>query len=274
MDELEKEYFEKITRIASDFKNKRRELGKSRIKMFSAALYRLLIDLNEKHDVLIGSGNSGSYMTKIAGMVYKDLDLKLPLILSLPIYRFDEDNASPYDNSPLVPKVKEVLENFPVKNVLFVDDEIMKGITAKECFSLILNARPDIKSLSATIVAENHFFEWHYKIPQVSIRFFAYSRLIQGLNGNIGYFIPEDLFKKISSLIPEVNSHNHSMALIVAGVLKKRYKELFFDNEIEQILINNLENYSFRKSQLIKELEDLVKEGIEDYKSGKIKFKF
>ncbi len=274
MDHFEKEYFEKITKIASDFKERRRDLAKSRIKMYSVTLYGLLVDLNEEYDALIGSGNSGLFMTKIAEIVYKNLNIKTPTILNLPIYRFNEDNLSPYDNSPLLPKVNETLENLPIKNVLFVDDEIMKAITAKECFNLILKARPDVKHFNATIVAEYHFFEWHYKMPQVSIRFFAYSRLIQGLNGNIGYFIPEDLFKEISSLIPEVTSYNHAMALVVSGLLKKRDRGLLFDTEIEQTLIENIKDYSSKKSQLIQEIENLVKEGIKEYKSGKIKFRF
>lgn len=276
MDDFEKEYFEKITKIASDFKSRRRDLAKARIKMFTASLYRQFIELNERFDVLIGAGNSGLYMTKIAEIVYKQLNIKVPVILNLPIYRFKEDNTTPHDNSSLLPQVQESLKNLPaIKSVLFIDDEIMRATTAKESLSLILNVRPDIKILYATIIAENHFFEWHYKMPSVSINFFAYSRLIQGLNGNIGYFIPEDLFKKISSLIDGVISYNHSMALVIGGALKrKNNNSYYFGFELDSVLSKKIKDYQFKKSSLMTELENLIKEGLEEYKSGKIKFRF
>jgi hypothetical protein len=275
MDEFANEYFNKITKISTDFVARRRELAKSRIKMFVGALSRQLIDFKEKYDLIIGSGNSGLFMTKIASITYDALNIKAPYVLNLPIYRFKEDGATLYDNSFLITYVKEQLKSSTINNILFLDDEIMRGITVKECFSLILKAFPNINHLNATIIAENHFFEWHYKIPKVSMRFFAYSPLIQGLNGNIGYFIPQNLFNEVQKNIPEVKSYNQAMAIVIGGAIKKTENNKgHFDFDIELALKNNLINYEKQKSGLLIELRNLVTEGVKEYKERKIKFRF
>lgn len=277
MDDFANEYFNKITKIASDFEGRRKELAESRIKMFVASICRQLVYFNEKYEIVLGAGNSGLFMTRITQMAYEYLNIKAPLILNLPIYRFKEDGKTPNNNSFLAQQVKEKLQNLDsINNILFVDDEIMRALTAKECFNLILQANPSISRLNTTIVAENHFFEWHYKIPKVSISFFAYSPLIQGLNGNIGYLIPEDLYKEVSSLISEVVSYNHVMAIVVGGALKKKDNDgnPYFDFAVEASLRNKIINYEDKKSSLMNHLQELVKEGIEEYKAEKIKFRF
>ncbi len=276
MDEFANEYFNKITKIATDFTTRRRELAKSRIKMFVAALCRQLIDFKENYDLLLGSGNSGLFMTKIALMTYESLNITTPSFSNLPIYRFKEDGETLHDNSFLVTYVKEQLKGLqPISNILFVDDEIMRGLTAKECYSLILKAYPNINHLNATIIAENHFFEWHYKMPNVSMSFFAYSPLIQGLNGNIGYFIPQKLFDNIQQSVPEVKSYNQSMAIVIGGGIKKiENNKGHFDFDIELALKNNLIDYEKQKNTLLEELQNLVIEAVNEYKEGKIKFRF
>lgn len=277
MDDFANEYFNKITKIASDFEGRRKELAKSRIRMFVASLYKQLVELNERFDVILGAGNSGLFMTKITEMTYEYLNIKTPLILNLPIYRFKEDGTTPNDNSFLTEYVKEKVQNLnSMGNILFVDDEIMRALTTKECFNLILQAKPNINHFNATIIAENHFFEWHYKIPKVSISFFAYSPLIQGLNGNIGYFIPEDLYKKVSSLISEAVSYNHAMAIVICGALKRKddNDNPYFDFAVELSLKNKIVNYADKKFSLMNNLRELVKESVEKYKAGEIKFRF
>lgn len=277
MDDFANECFHKITRIASDFQGRRKELAESRIKMFAATLCRQLVDFNEKYDVVLGAGNSGLFMTKLTEMIYEYLNIKSPSILNLPIYRFKEDGKTLNDNSFLIPQVKESMQKInSIKNILFVDDEIMRGFTANECFNLILQANPNINHLNATIIAENHFFEWHYKIPKISISFFAYSPLIQGLNGNIGYFIPEDLFRETSLLISEVTSHNHAISIVIGEALKRKDNNgnPYFDFTIESGLKNKIAHYDDRKSSLLNRLREIIKEGVEEYKSGKIRFRF
>ncbi len=276
MDEFAKEYFRKITKVNKDFAERRRELAESRIKMFAASIYRQLTDFNEDYNLILGAGNSGLFMTKLTKIVYEHLSIKLPLVLNLPIYRFKEDKKAINDNSFLIPQVKKELNNLDIiDNVLFVDDEIMRALTAKECFSFVLEAKPEINHLNATIVAENHFFEWHYKMPKASISFFAYAPLIQGFNENIGHFIPDDLHKEVLSVIDEPLSYNQTMAIVIGGGLKKKDKDSqYFDYSLEEKLKNKIANYDDRKNSLINRLQELIKEGIDEYKTGKIKFRF
>lgn len=275
MDDFAKEYFQKLEVLALDFKDRRFELSKSRIKMFAAAIARQLLEFGETFDLMIGAGNSGLYMTKITEMTYQYLNTALPKILNIPIVRFKEDEKILNDNSSLLPQLKQNLNNVKeIKNVLFVDDEIMRAITAKECFELLLKANPNISHLDATIVAEHHFFEWHYKLPKVSIRFFAYSPLIQYLNANISYFIPEDLYHEISKQIEDISSHNQAMAIVISGAVKRIRKQPYYDYSVEELLKEKIPNYEERKAILTRDLQELVKQGVDEYKTGKITFRF
>src|SRR3989338_585265 len=176
MDDFEKEYFEKLSSLVVNFQHKRRDIAASRIRMFAAALARQLIDQKQNFSLLVAAGNSGLFMVKIAAIVYETLSVKMPPILLIPIVRQSTDNNS-FDNSILLSQVRQNLIQFSsLEKMLFIDDEIMRAITAKTALELILKSRPDIKHIDATIIAENHFFEWHYDFPQVSARFFAYSR--------------------------------------------------------------------------------------------------
>lgn len=279
MDEFEKDYFEKLKKLARGYTNKRQELAKSRIKMFAAALTRQLIDEGEKFDLILSAGNSGLFMDKITEMVYERLGIQTPQRIILPIFRFKDDSGkiALFDNSVLGKMLEEKLKNLPENSsVLFIDDEIMQGITVKAALELILSERPDIKHLEALIIAEHHFFEWHYKIPKVSVIFFAYSRLIQRLNGNIGYLVPPDLYSKILPFIPEAISYNHAMAIVIGGGLKRIGKDgiPYFDNKAEEICMQKIPGFKQIKDSLLNDIKVLVAEGINEYKKGEIKFRF
>jgi len=272
MDDFEAKYFEDLRKLALGLTDKRKELAKSRIKMFAAAITRQILDEKQKFDLIIGAGNSGLFMTKLAEFVFETLDVKIPPILNIPVLRIIEKDES----IKVVKSGNFELKNITkLENVLFVDDEIMRAITAKTCFELILAKRPEIEHLNATIVAEHHFFEWHYSLPKVSIKFFAYSWLIQWLNGNISYLTPENLFNEIKNALPEVESYPKAMAIIVGGGLKKVADEQpYFDFAVEKELEDKIENYKKQKKELMSEIRELVSEGVEGYKTGKIHFRF
>ena len=275
MDEFAKEYFQKLKVLAHDFEDRRPELAKSRIKMFAASIARQLLDFDETFDLLLGAGNSGLYMTKITEMVYQYLNIAVPKILNIPIIRFKEDGKTLNDNSSLLPQLKQDLNNAKtIRDVLFVDDEIMRAITAKECLGLLLKADPNISHLDVTIVAEHHFFEWHYKLPKISIRFFAYSPLIQWLNSNISYFIPKDFYREVSQQIESISSHNQAMAIVIGGAVKRIKQQPYYDYSVSESLKQKISNYEEKKTILTKDLRELVGQGVDDYKTGKITFRF
>jgi len=65
------------------------------------------------------------------------------------------------------------------------------------------------------------------------------------------------------------------MALIVGGALKRvRNNESYYDFEVEKVLEEKIKDYPKRKEVLIEELKSLVKQGVEEYKKGEIKFRF
>ncbi len=276
MDEYEKEYFAKLKKIAGDYDSVRRDLAKSRIKRFVAAVVRQINDEHRVFDLVVVVGNSGRFIFEITKQVYSELGIEIPPVVMLPIFRFKEVDGAMVlnDNSVLFSLIPTNLPNKAM--VLFVDDEIYIGLTVKASLELLLSRNPQLESLHCTIIAEHHFFEWHYNLPKVSVNFFSYSRLIQGLNGNIGYFIPDDLFEDLKKHITDVESYNHAMGIVIGGALKRKNKEgsPFYDTSVNDVCIERISNYSERKEILIKELNDLVKDAIKEYKEGIITFRF
>ncbi|MBI4097891.1 MAG: hypothetical protein HY426_02520 [Candidatus Levybacteria bacterium] len=272
MDKFEKEYFESLRVHLPQFENKLNEVARERIKMFSAAVTRQLLDEKQDFDLIMGPGNSGLFMSKIAKLVYEELQKEIPLIVNVPIERILEEDTV---TKLLVGDVKIPSIENKTANILFVDDEIMRGLTAKVSFELLIQINPGIEHIDATIIAENHFFEWHWDLPKVSVKFFAYARLIQWINGTIGHFIPDELFEKIKKEISEVETHNDAMAAVVGGGLKKvADSKPYYDLGVNEVLKTKIGNYEEKQKELMNELRDLVKTGVEDYKSGKIKFRF
>lgn len=273
MDDIEKEYFTKIKPFASDFDNRRKELADSRIKMFVATLCRNIFEYDQKFDLILGTGNSGLYMTKIAEITYQHLGLKVPQILNIPLFRFKKERDF-NDNSGLFDFVQESLKT-KATNIVFVDTEIMQGISAKEAMNLIIKTNPKLHR-HLTIIAENHFFEWHYDIPQVSLSFFAYCPLIQGLNDNIAHFIPQDLFEEIKKVSDEEMAYNFAMAAVIGGGIKRMKEDGtgYFDTEILTKITSKIPGFKKRQAKLFEDLDALVQEGIRNYKEGKVEFRF
>lgn len=279
MDEFEKNYFAKLKKLAIDYQSQRNELAHARIKIFTAAVCRQLLEQDEKFDLIVASGNSGLFMMEIVKIIYKELKIELPQTLTIPVYRYKEVDGKIVtdDNTRLQEYVTNNIQTAATNlNVLFVDDETMTGLTIKTSLKLLLYALPDLTKLRCVVISEHHFFEWHFNLPKVSINYFAYARLIHGLNGNIGYFIPENLYAEIKSHIPDVESHNHAMAIVIGGALKRKDADEipFYDSSVTEILKNSLPDYEQTKNALLHQLSTLVTQGIHEYKQKIITFRF
>ena len=155
MDEFEKEYFTRLKQIATEYQTRRKELAQSRIKMFAAAVTRQLVDEKEVFDLIVAAGNSGLFMMQIVKRVYQSLGIKLPHTITLPIYRFKtvDEKQIINDNSNLKEYVKAQTNNISSQrlNILFVDDEIMTGLTVKASLELILDTLPELVVLISNI---------------------------------------------------------------------------------------------------------------------------
>jgi orotate phosphoribosyltransferase-like protein len=277
MDKYEQEFRKRMKEAAKSIKVDREELGELRLKRLAAMLYLLIKEKEEVFDLLVGGGNSGVVTIEITKMVYRAVGIKPPPIALFPIVRpSSKQNVQTEIDKSLV---EEQLRNVKGLNrLLFVDDEIMRAQTAKMCFETIRNFLGESKvnpCLNCTIVAENHFFIWKYDLKGIAVRFLPFAIVLQGYNGNFGYLIPQKLIKKLEPILGEPINRNQALAILMGGkrkIIKNKLSS--FDHEIEKKIINKIENYNKEKQNFIIRIEKLVKEGIEEYKKGNIKFRY
>jgi hypothetical protein len=255
----------------------RRALGISRVGLFAATLYRLLIERRERYSVLVSAGTSGVYMQELAHSVFRLLNVKAPPFVLLPIVRFAANGAL-FDNSPLLPEVQRQLGTArQLDRVLFVDDEIKRGTTACACFDLLLRSgRFDFnRSLDCTIVAENHFFEWPWDRPRVAVRYLAPARLLYGLEHNIAHCLPDDLVKKARRHFDPMISHHELMALVVGGAVKRMRDDVpFYDQAPARSLASRITDYATARKKFLQTFQNWAESGLRRYRDGSLRFRF
>lgn len=273
MDKYEKEFSETIKQSAKNIVVDRIELGQLRLKRLSAMLYILLIEKGEHFDLLVGGGNSGIAVIEIAKMVYKKISKDIPPIVMFPVYRQSNEPDVKIDPNLVETQLKDVSH---VDRVLFVDDEIMRGQTAKLSFETIRDFLGEKVNpcLNCTIVAENHFFVWRYDTSGIAIRFLPFAMVLQGYNCNFGYLIPEETLKRMEPILGEPIDRNKALASLLGGKIKAKKDNISnFDTRLEDELFEKIPDYGRLKAECYKVFETLVEEGIEEYKKGIIEFK-
>lgn len=251
-------------------------------KKFIALLYRLIVVEKNRFDLIIGAGDSGAALAMIAKIFYIRLKKKPPQVLLIPTTRFtklDVPWGDFLDNKTLIPKIKNDLKNrkSPIKNVLFVDDEIRSAYSAKESIRVVINAAPKRiipNRVLYTIVAENHGFEWHYNIPPVAIRYYAFSNLKRGINNAIFEIIPDSIWHKANDKLP-IKSRKE-LANLLLNRLSKRLKNKtpYFKEFSENEITKQFPQYKQTLKAIQKRIDKLIAQGIAEYKSGKTEFKF
>ena len=252
--------------------------AKEIFKNYIALLYKLVVKEKNDFDLIIGAGDSGAVMAKVAEIFYQKINKKIPPILHLPLQRYAEPgipHGEYFENKVLIPQIKKQLKNIKLfKKVLFVDDEIMRGWTAKTSIELVLSALPKNKIADRvlyTIVAENHWFQWHYDLPPVSIRYYAFSKKIPGVNGAVFEMISDLEWKSI-----KLNGMGKRplLNIILNGVRKSRsgLTPVFTDETAKKLEKN--QKFKKLKTKMLRQIDALVTEGIKEYKAGKIKLGF
>lgn len=249
----------KIKNIIERYLETRRKLAEGRIELFAARIYSLIKE--NDYDLIISPGNSGLIMTEISKTVYEYSKKEFPKSFVLPIYR---------DGT----KYEEKLDIKRADNVLFVDDEIMTGTSAKECIKAIVRSFPDSAHIDVTIVAEHMFFEWHYKIPGVSVHFYPYGRAKSGKTNNISHILSDRNFKKLTKYIPIHAEKKQVLAMLLSGKLKNKNNngEWFFDETVEGKVVARTKDYANIKREALTDINLYVKSGIEKHKDKRIKF--
>lgn len=184
-------------------------------KRFIALLYYLIAEKKFNFDLIVGGGDSGVSLVKVAEMVYQQLGLRPPLALYLPIVRWDpkwlEYKGQPtelFDNSILIPQINDQINELEkLENILFVDDEIANGYTAKATFKIVKGAidKDKIsKNLNLTIVSENQGFNPDGFIDGVETEFYYFSvDNIDGINNILSYVIPWSIEKQVRDIFSD-----------------------------------------------------------------------
>jgi hypothetical protein len=255
----------------------RRQIAVSRTALFSATLCRLLQSNREDYCAVVAAGTSGLYMMELAKAVFRILEIELPPTVCLPVIRFTESGAL-FDNSGLSTEVRRQLKDHdPLKRVLFIDDEIRRGTTAHACLKLISDCGfADGKApLLCTIVAENHFFEWHWDLPGVAIRYFAPARLLYGLQHNIAHCLPSGLVTSAQPMLGTGYGHHELIALVLSGAVKRQgEKSGFFDETPAIRLSDQMPDFQSVRDAFQREFAGLVENGVREFLDGTIKFRF
>jgi hypothetical protein len=274
-DKYEQIFLEKVKAAAKTMVVDRMELGELRLKRFAAMVYHF-ISREEKLDLITSGGNSGVATTAIAQLVYEKTGLIPPPIVVLPVIRPSNKDGIKIDTSYLQLRLKGIKN---ISRILFVDDEIMRGQTAKICFEAIwgqLKNETEKTRLSCTIIAENHFFVWRYDLEGIAVRFLPFAMVLQGYNGNFGYLIPSDLLNGIQeALKQDVPDRNEALAILLGNKRKVLSgKTAVFQNDMGVIMSEYIENYANKREVFISRIEELVEQGIQEYRDKEITFKY
>ncbi len=249
-------------------------------KKYVAWLYRLVVEQKNNFDLIVAAADSGTLMAETIQEFYSQIKKKAPVTIILPIQRYTElgvGRGKPFDNLILLPELRESLKDCKrLKNILFVDDEIGLANTAKESIQLILKAAPKkvvAERVNYTILAENHGFEWRYDIPQVAIRFFAFSNKIKGVNGSVFEIIPNEVLKKFQKVESKITKKKMA-ALFTTGYIKssQNNKPVLSDELLEKMELK-VKGFDADKKKFLQNMRSLIKAGISDYKKSKIKLR-
>lgn len=278
MDIFETELRAATIDLVANMKIDRHLLAISRLQRLAATLYHLLVERGERYQILLTAGNSGLYVREFCQIIYRQLNIELPVLLSLPIHRFNQHGGL-YDNISLLQETKRQVGSLTRFNrVLFVDDEIKRGTTAQACFDLLLRAvawEHQDHACSFTIVAENHFFEWHVNDPRFAVRYFAPARLLYGLENNLAFCLPDSLRKTACAALQQELSQHHLITLILGGALKRIQNGVpIYDSSLAKPLLEAGSDYQAARLAFITGIEAWIATSFERYANGDITFKF
>lgn len=240
-------------------------------------VFHLISVESKQFDLITAGGNSGVVATTITKMVYQKAGILLPPIAVLPIIRPSINADIAIDASAIGTQLKDVTD---VIRILFVDDEIMRGQTARICFesvsNFLKNKNGQTPQLSCTIVGENHFFVWRHDLENIAIRFLPFAMVLQGYNGNFGFLIPDDLLADMSQALQKQSpDRNEALAILLNDTRKVIAGDtVVFQQDMQQRMIETIEAYPQKRQSFIEKIEALVAAGIKEYTNKDIEFKY
>lgn len=253
-------------------------LAQANFKRFVATIYQLIAVEGIAFDLMIVSGDTGLVMARLTQMIYRYLNMEPPYLVKIPLHRFLPGRAETpenlFDNSILVLDIMNQLIDYKIKKVdkvLFVDDEINRGITAMECLKLLIKtlSEPDNMRLDYFIVAEDFGFKGFRTPENVAVIFRPFSknpfpRDVKWIIHVIMYLIPKDISCYLKSLpISRTNKFN---ILLGTPSRDKRYLLSGFDYRLNQMAKEKIPNLNKLKCEFERFIFQLIHEAIEEYK--------
>lgn len=181
------------------------QIGRDSLRAFVQTIKKLA-ESGTSFDVIAAAGDSGQLAARITEEVYKALGKPVPPTLVAPVYRHaDEAETVLFDNSVLASQF-EGWKTKPLKNVLFVDDEIGGGNAVRGMLDLLLKINPDMQSI--TIVAEDGGFNCPPEIRGVKTVFIPTRQRVPEVYNAISYTVPWRLQKPLKEVLadePDLN---------------------------------------------------------------------
>lgn len=256
-------------------------------KRFIALLYYLIIEKKNEFDLILAGGDSGVSLARITELVYQQLDLKPPLVLSLPIVRWNPKwlhyHGQPtelFDNSILISQIKDKINDLKkLENILLVDDEIKSGYTAKAAFNVVIGAidKDKIsKLINLKIVAEDQGFKPEGFIEGINTGFYYFAKDTDNINNVLSYVIPWSIEKQLKSYFKDEEISSKARVNSLLDLPSKEF-ERFKDYIIEKPVFTNNKLNAFKKEipnfpNLQAEFNHLltkwINEAIEEYKNN------
>lgn len=263
-------------------KSEVQKLAENYLIQLTRHIYKLIIIEKRDFNLIIAAGNSGLAVAQFLKMIYTGLDIIVPPVLEIPIMRFiNENNKKLFDNSVLLEDIKSCLAKieFPKTiNILFVDDEIRYGSTAKNALNLIKNALDDLdisNNIKFTIVADE-FGGFNWKPPFKSV-FIDYRPFIKHTNPNkniILYNMPHDIFIQLRPVLNKLSLEERTAINILLDLpLKEKRGEIAkpaFSFKYSEIINREIPNLTELKINTREYVQSIIKTEIEKLKSTKV----
>jgi len=273
-DVMQKTLKEAMKKISFD----RTDLAETRLMLISAMIYHLIEEQKVEYDLIVGGGNTGKACIEIAKIVYGLSKKTIPKSIAIPVVRYRNEKLERFDNSCLLPAVSNELKDIKRLNrVLFVDDEIRIGFTAKTCIDLIgksIGQNFQTFPVTLDIIAENHLFAWQHDMAGVCVRFFPHSFVFFGYNNNLSYLPSPEIKNKVNIFLQREVNINQLLATLLTGEIKVNTdSEAHWDKSLENDLTNKFESYKEIKANFRKYVSDLISKGIEFYKRRELKLR-
>ncbi len=246
------------------------EKGEQNFKRFVLTLHKLFVTDGEKFDCIVAVGNSGSGIIKLAEIILHKLNVKIPRLITLPIYRYklgaEEKSENIYDNSSLLPELEKQIAGSDIKNILFVDDEIYLGLSIEisvDLISKVLNR--NVSDFKVTIVAEDHGFNIDRRNLKFQTEFVPFNQHTEEIYNVICYVIPKKIDKPLQTIFPNGSYKVQERLATLLGQPVKQFKDGKPEYSYEPVEKAEKQLYDFKKLQteFIKHIEDLIQRALE-----------